>query len=101
MPEDLTDYSGHGTMVASIAAGKQFGVASRANLHLLKATNSFLSRDENGELIIDTPLFNDLSLSECFLNILHDIVLNNKEGKAVINMSIGKSHLHSQEKEAV
>ena len=93
MPEDLTDWNGHGTMVASMAGGKQFGVASKANLHLVKATNSFLGRDENGQPIIETPLYNDLSISFCFLNILHDIAAKRIEGKAVINMSIGKSTL--------
>ena len=35
-PEGITDYNGHGTMVASIAGGKTHGVASDADLFLLK-----------------------------------------------------------------
>ena len=35
-PEDITDYSGHGTSVASVAGGITRGVASNANLVLVK-----------------------------------------------------------------
>ena len=35
-PEDMTDYNGHGTSVASVAGGATHGVASRANLVLVK-----------------------------------------------------------------
>jgi hypothetical protein len=34
--EDIRDWNGHGTMVASIAAGARRGVASNANLVLVK-----------------------------------------------------------------
>ncbi|KAI4656032.1 hypothetical protein J4E93_000748 [Alternaria ventricosa] len=38
-PEDMTDVTGHGTMVASIAAGYVSGVASKANLVVVKMRN--------------------------------------------------------------
>ena len=34
--KDYADYEGHGTQVASIAAGHRFGVASNAHLVLVK-----------------------------------------------------------------
>ncbi|KAI4626211.1 uncharacterized protein J4E87_004711 [Alternaria ethzedia] len=38
-PEDMTDVTGHGTQVASIAAGYVSGVASKANLVVVKMVN--------------------------------------------------------------
>jgi len=40
--EDGPRYTGHGAMMASIAAGKEFGVASRANLVFIKMINGFI-----------------------------------------------------------
>jgi subtilisin family serine protease len=61
-PEDLTDYDGvtsqstslgigHGTGVASVAAGLTLGVASNVNLMLIKATN--------GRQLLNFPTFPD------------------------------------------
>lgn len=39
-PEDMEDYGGHGTMVASVACGISQGVASQANLKIVKFRNA-------------------------------------------------------------
>lgn len=42
--EDMVDYNGHGTAVASVAGGITQGVASRANLKIVKFRNAATAR---------------------------------------------------------
>jgi len=53
MPQDMTDYAnggvGHGTCVASVAAGVDYGVASNAELVVIKYKNAF--RTNNGRIV--------------------------------------------------
>ncbi|KAF1980799.1 hypothetical protein K402DRAFT_265780 [Aulographum hederae CBS 113979] len=63
-PEDMTDYKNHGTGVASVAGGLRYGVASKANLCLIKISNCaknpqnpgsgrYLSRVTTADALID------------------------------------------------
>lgn len=81
-PEDLTDYNDHGTGMAAAAAGTRHGIASMANLTLIKVVNARRSNNQwlSGSL---TPEAMDDALSHIF-EIIHDQGL---QGKAIVTMS--------------
>jgi hypothetical protein len=88
-------YPGHGTGVASIAGGATLGVASKAELYLVKIENAYrypgggaLPSEYNGRYVSVSP--NRLSLDQALRYIYRDVVDNGKAGRAVINFSYGK-----------
>lgn len=99
-PEDMADINGHGTMVASIAAGYVSGVASKANLVVVKMRNSAKNpqNPESDKLIprgvTDSAL--EFALSWTFKDIEQQRRQNtDPNAKYIINLSYGK-RCHSQ-----
>ncbi|KUI54448.1 Subtilisin-like protease 2 [Cytospora mali] len=81
-PEDLTDYVDHGTGMAAAAAGAQYGIASKANLYLIKAFNAKRVNNQWVQSVATPDALND-ALSHV-LNIVRD---RNLQGKAVVSFS--------------
>ena len=94
-PEDMTDINGHGTMVASIVAGYISGVASKANLVVVKMRN-WAKNPQNPESdkliprgVTDSAL--EFALSWTFKDIEQQRRQNtDPNAKYVINLSYGK-----------
>jgi subtilisin family serine protease len=89
MPPDLTDWNDHGTQVACLAAGVQYGVAPNANLVLVKYRNAFRSRIGK----VSTPLATVEAMADALHWIIQHIDTNNRAGISVINLSWGKLDL--------
>ncbi|KAH6860364.1 tri m 2 allergen [Alternaria sp. MG1] len=93
-PEDMTDINGHGTMVASIVAGYISGVASKANLVVVKMRN-WAKNPQNPESdklvprgVTDSGL--EFALSWTFKDIEQQRRQNtDPNAKYVINLSYG------------
>lgn len=92
-PADMTDYFedglGHGQCVASIAAGRRFGVASNANLVAIKYKNAQLNNAGNFVLANARPA----AFMWAWHQAIQDAKSNRPAGsvmKAVINFSAGK-----------
>lgn len=88
-------YIGHGTAVASVAGGATLGVASKAELYLVKVENAYrypgggtLPSEFIGRYVPVDP--NRSALDRAFQYIYEDVVNNGKAGKAVINLCYGK-----------
>ena len=87
---DITDHDGHGTMVASIAAGLSYGVASKANLVPVKFRQAAVN-PPTGRTVYR-------GVSEIALSIAWDFVVNDMllrraagdNGKSIVNMSYGR-----------
>ncbi|KAJ5162033.1 hypothetical protein N7492_007425 [Penicillium capsulatum] len=94
-PADHTDWTGHGTSVASVAGGTEFGVASDADLYLVKVKNAYT--DDDG--VVQHAQTQQPATLEAMRHILDHIERNNKQGKAVINYSLGLSILDEGSKE--
>lgn len=84
-PVDMTDWSDHGTGVACVAGGLQYGVSSKSNLYLVKAKNAW--QKPGGS--VKKGKYTISALSDAFVHILGHITTNTK-GRAVVNMSWGK-----------
>jgi hypothetical protein len=89
--EDMTDYNGHGTAVASVAGGITQGVASQANLVIVKfrnaATRPSISRRQQIRGVTAG------ALREAWDYCMNDVMDRRNRGdtgKFVINMSYGK-----------
>lgn len=96
-PEDMTDYNGHGTAVASIAGGVTRGVASQADLVIVKFRNAAAASFNPGRLQIRQVTAPALRAAWDFA--FSDIMAqraNGYTGKAIINMSYGKCQTFSQ-----
>ena len=90
-PEDLTDYHGHGTQVASVAAGVSQGVASQANLVIIKFRNAFTSSITGRFQIRGVT---DSALEDAWSYAINDALARKAAGdtgKFIINMSYGKA----------
>lgn len=94
-PEDITDWSGHGTGVASVAGGLRHGVASKANLVLIKSRNAAENPNNRNP---NRPEYKirgttDGALQWAWDSAIEDVlgkrVLGNR-GKFIINMSYGE-----------
>lgn len=88
-PEDITDYDGHGTAVASVAGGRVHGVASKANLVIVKFRNAALAplASKNG-FEVQSP--NLVALLYAWDWIINDVAEQREEGNDggfIINMS--------------
>ena len=93
LPEQMTDEDEHGTCIASVAAGRRFGAAPKADLHLVKITGNFIDKSENvppgqSPRILSGD-FTHEGIMEAFEHILKLIKdpASPKRGKAVVNMS--------------
>jgi subtilisin family serine protease len=86
----MTDYNGHGTAVASVAGGISQGVASQANLVIIKFRNAAAQAPININQIRGvTPA----ALRDAWDYAIDDVIKrrnNGDTGKFVINMSYGK-----------
>lgn len=89
-PEDMTDYNGHGTAVASVAGGISQGVASQANLVIIKfrnaAANAVIGRNQIRGVTA-------AALRDAWDYAINDIIARRNSGntgKFIINMSYGK-----------
>ena len=110
--EDIYDYSGemqqlngvdycpgHGTQVASIAAGRHSGVASRANLYLVKLAVNVPNQGHphNGLCNPITASTNwgtlDASLDYVLRTVRSDLPLFQK--RSVVNLSFGKLYVYT------
>jgi subtilisin family serine protease len=92
-PDRVVTYDGHGTSVASLAGGINLGVASNANLMLVKYQNAakntgppmgskaglFIPRQVQARAILDAFEF-----------IIQDVATKRLGGKSVINFSAGR-----------
>ena len=96
-PQDNTDYTGHGTAVASIAAGKLRGVASKANLVVVKFKNAALNRNNpnNPGTVVPRGVM-DGALEFALDFVISDVARlkrannNDPNKKFVVNLSYGK-----------
>ena len=90
-PEDMTDYNGHGTAVASVAGGISQGVASQANLVIIKFRNAAADAVIGRNQIRGVTA---AALRDAWDYPINDVIArrnNGDTGKFVINMSYGKA----------
>ncbi|GAB7326239.1 hypothetical protein MBLNU13_g10227t1 [Cladosporium sp. NU13] len=88
-PEDMTDYNGHGTAVASVAGGNSQGVASQANMVIIKFRNAAA---QAGVGINQIRGVTSAALRDAWDYAINDVISrrnNGDTGKFVINMSYG------------
>jgi hypothetical protein len=86
--------TGHGTKMATIAAGKTHGIAPNANLYLLKTKGQWNTGKSEGEADKNASL-QPKALSKVMQKIrehIQDRLDADKDAKSVINMSWGKSY---------
>jgi subtilisin family serine protease len=97
--EDPGDYSGHGTVVAAIAAGIQYGVASNANLHLIKASQRI--RRKNPTETMDNYKSADTLIWALgkFWDHFQDLSEERQKRGAVVNLSWGL-YVHQEDPKA-
>ena len=91
-PEDMTDYNGHGTAVASVAGGISQGVASQANMVIIKFRNAAA---QAGVGINQLRGVTSAALRDAWDYAINDVISrrnNGDAGKFVINMSYGIVH---------
>jgi subtilisin family serine protease len=91
-PEDMTDYNGHGTAVASVAGGISQGVASQANLVIIKFRNAAAQAGIGRNQIRGVT---SAALRDAWDYAINDVIArrsNGDTGKFVINMSYGTVH---------
>jgi hypothetical protein len=87
-PQDITDISrsGHGTKVASVAAGVNQGVAPLANLVLVKFRNAVEKFDGSGLSPVGVT---DAALRDAWDYIINDVKSGNAVGRPIVVMSYG------------
>ncbi|KAI9704528.1 MAG: hypothetical protein M1820_005602 [Bogoriella megaspora] len=83
---DSTDY---GTKVASAAAGVNNGVASNANLFLIKAKNSATQLRADGSFSRPVGRYTAGALTDAADRIISHVDKEKNRGKAVVNLSLG------------
>lgn len=90
-PQDNTDYTGHGTKVASIAAGKNLGVASKANLVVVKIKNAAVNPLNPGSGFKGRGV-TDSAIDYAFQYVIDDVAKQktaNPNMKFIVNLSYG------------
>lgn len=90
-PEDIRTYSGHGTHIASIAAGHTHGVASNANLVLVKHKNAARNKFKK-ESIINRDVTQQ-AMEDTWSWMVEDVTARRNagdNGKFIVNLSNGK-----------
>lgn len=91
-PNDVTDYNGHGTLVASVAGEITHGVASKANLVLVKFRNAALNPLPGGSGNYVYRQVNELAMEDAWSWVINDVLTkrqNGSTGKFIVNMSFG------------
>ncbi|KAK5657698.1 hypothetical protein OQA88_2770 [Cercophora sp. LCS_1] len=80
--------AGHGTMLASLAAGTTHGIASKAKLYLIKASNCWTERDATSghTFYKDAAYFPD-AIRVAYEKIEEIVLARNLQGKAVVNFA--------------
>lgn len=95
--ESSKTYTGHGTGVAAVAVGRTKGVASRATLAFIKGKGQQIkpgtinNPDHKGDPIVQARGWTSLAVTRAFQTAMSDIASKGRQGRAVINFSIGKS----------
>ena len=96
---DHTDYDGHGTMVASVAAGQRYGVASNAHLVLVKVAQTHWDthKAEKRGMVIpkDDVIVHPQAMQTAWDWIVEDVLAKRRQGatgKAIVCMSASKLH---------
>lgn len=82
-PADSDRNWGHGTSVASLAIGKTYGIASRADPYLIKLIGVF--RHANRQYVMIRPCYENLRWG--YERIFDIVKESNLQGKAVINFT--------------
>jgi subtilisin family serine protease len=89
---DPTDYCGHGTLVASIAAGQLYGVASNANIVVVKMRQTFFHPNGSWEDITLRPVTRK-ALRKVWADIVEDVLRRRSQGdrgKSIVCVSSGR-----------
>lgn len=87
-PEDLTDYNDHGTGMAGAAASTRYGIASMANLYLIKFQNA----QRVGNQLIVTQTTTE-AMDDAFARVVEIVKDRGLQGKAVVSFSNCKLHI--------
>ena len=97
-PEDIsdtgfldTDTPGHGTQVASIAAGTKYGIAPKADLYLIKGSNVWNSVDSDGKFSRQMGLPTPDAWRASLEHVKTVVLARNLQGKAVVSFSFSGS----------
>lgn len=96
--EDISDnydkgyvFGGHGTEVAGIAAGTTHGIASKADLYLIKGLNCWVERNATtGEMIYHDVKFLPDATRVAFERVEEIVKARNLQGKAVVSFTVGE-----------
>ena len=84
----IGEYLGHGTGVASLAAGKNLGVASRANIVMVKAAGGITTYNRLPLPPVDEVHATDDGYRSLLKKIIQDIETKGLRRKAVVNLSV-------------
>lgn len=88
----MTDYNGHGTIVASVAAGAVRGVAPKADLVIVKHSSAVKNAETGG---FDPVEGNIACLEDAIDWVINDVATrkadpaNQAPGRSIINISSG------------
>ena len=91
--DDISDINGHGTMVASIAGGLKYGVASKANLFLIKVKAGTRNPLNPSNPKLFPRATTDSALNHGWRTAQQDVWNKRNNGRTdqfIINMSLGK-----------
>lgn len=80
----LREYEGHGTPVASVAVGKNLGVASKANMVLVKNANGMSTNNALPAAPVELLTAYASAEEWCLESILQDVDQNDLQRKAVV-----------------
>jgi len=97
-PDDIADLKGHGTMVASVVGGLLSGVASKANLVLVKYKQASLNPLNPVLNVWFDRAATEAGVRDAWTWIVNDVIQqrsNGNTGKFIVNMSAGSQHLYS------
>ena len=94
LPEDIQPrISPHGTCIASVAGGAVHGVASNADLHLIKIKGEQTNPRKPGPPDPSNPLLAGLrwgAVRDALARVRSDVGVKKLQGKAVVNLSWGE-----------
>ncbi|KAK4450400.1 hypothetical protein QBC34DRAFT_424560 [Podospora aff. communis PSN243] len=81
-------YLGHGTQVASLAAGTVFGVASRAELYLIKPYGAWESRNDEGAAFRALGHLEPGAWRKALQRVEEVVLARGLQGKAVVSLTV-------------
>ncbi|KAI9694752.1 MAG: hypothetical protein M1822_000368 [Bathelium mastoideum] len=85
---DIQEFTGHGTAMASLAVGKNLGVASEANLVIVKVANAKKIRSRRPAAAFSNMLTDLSGWVWIFESILNDVKQKSLQRKAVVSISM-------------